>query len=81
MNRDTVVRTTNGVTMVYEYYSIGKLQSITPYVNDAIHGIQFFYDLRGWRIKEVEWVRGTIHKVRFYDEFGYLIPGICRSGQ
>lgn len=66
---ETVVRTERGVTMVYTYDNIGKLQSITPYVQGVIHGIQFFYDHLGYRIKEVEWVRGDIRATRNYYEF------------
>ena len=64
---ETVVRTERGVTMVYTYDKIGKLQSITPYVQGMIHGIQFFYDRLGYRIKEVEWVRGEVCATRNYD--------------
>jgi antitoxin component YwqK of YwqJK toxin-antitoxin module len=73
---ETVIRTENGVTMVYKYDYIGKLQSITPYVQGVIHGIQFFYDRRGHRIKEVEWVRGEISATRNYDEFGHIVPSM-----
>jgi len=73
---ETVTHTENGVTMVYKYDYIGKLQSITPYVQGVIHGIQFFYDRRGHRIQEIEWVRGEIHATRHYNEFGYIVPSM-----
>ena len=66
---ETVVRAENGVKMVYTYDNIGKLQSITPYVQGVIHGIQFFYNKMGFRIKEVEWVCGEVRAMRNYDEF------------
>ena len=75
---ETVVRAENGVKMVYTYDNIGKLQSITPYVQGVIHGIQFFYNKMGFRIKEVEWVRGDIRVTRNYDEFGHIVPSFTR---
>ncbi len=76
---DTVTRTENGITMVYIYDYIGKLQSITQYVQGVIHGIQFFYDKRGYRIKEVEWVRGEVRATRNYDEFGHIVQSFTRN--